>query len=108
MYFSCVVSVTISGDLVGLQQALLQMEALGVKENMTSEINSSQKVQELQNDAQISYNKKDFRKVVYLMDRCLELCPAGEKYVSHVGFYFFIYFYFECVTFFFDFVDLNC
>lgn len=74
------------GDLVGLQQALLQMEALDMKENMSTEITASQKVQELQNNAQVSYDKKDFRKVVFLMDRCLDVCPASDRYSFHLDF----------------------
>jgi hypothetical protein len=68
-----------SGDLVALEQILQQLEQLGESKSVKTEIKSLQELRQLENEAQAFYENGDYRRVVFLMNRCLQYSPASSR-----------------------------
>jgi len=67
------------GDLVTADSAARKVEELQPG-SVTNELKSIQKIKQYEGDAIKAYQSKDFRKVVFCMDRCLDEAPTCEKY----------------------------
>ncbi|KAL1497071.1 hypothetical protein ABEB36_008093 [Hypothenemus hampei] len=67
------------GDLVTAENAAKQAESLQAG-SVTNELRSIEKIKQYQNEAMKAYEAKDFRKVVYCMDRCLDEASTCEKF----------------------------
>ncbi|XP_045471520.1 dnaJ homolog subfamily C member 7 isoform X2 [Harmonia axyridis] len=68
------------GDLVTAEGTLRVMETLNQAGAVAAEKKSLLKLQQFELEAQRAYEKKDFRKVVYCMDRCLDESPTCPRY----------------------------
>lgn len=55
-----------------------------------NELNSLERLKQYENEATKAYEKKDYRKVVYCMDRCMDESPTCTRYQTTKG---------ECLTF---------
>lgn len=69
------------GDLMTAEFAVKKIQSLE-PDNTTinNEISSLESLKKLEVEAAKSYEKKDYRKVVYLMDRCFDHSPTCVKY----------------------------
>ncbi|XP_050309250.1 dnaJ homolog subfamily C member 7 [Anthonomus grandis grandis] len=67
------------GDLVTAESAVKTAEQLQTG-SATNELKSIQKIKQFEEDGAKAFEGKDFRKVVYCMDRCLDEAPTCEKY----------------------------
>ncbi|XP_066245898.1 dnaJ homolog subfamily C member 7 [Euwallacea similis] len=67
------------GDVVTAKNATIQAEQLQAG-CVSNEIKSIEKIKQFEADANKAYAGKDFRKVVYCMDRCLDEATACEKF----------------------------
>ncbi|CAH1125479.1 unnamed protein product [Ceutorhynchus assimilis] len=67
------------GDIVTAETAAKQAELLQVG-SVANELRTILTLKQHEADATKAYHTKDFRKVVYCMDRCLDISPACEKY----------------------------
>lgn len=69
------------GDLMTAEYAAKQIKSLDPNNTtVNKEISSLDSLKKLEIEAAKAYEKKDFRKVVYLMDRCLDHSPTCVKY----------------------------
>ncbi|XP_018574946.1 dnaJ homolog subfamily C member 7 [Anoplophora glabripennis] len=79
------------GDLMTAEYAIKKVQELQLEgSGISSELKSLEKLKLYENDATKSYDKKDFRRVVYCMDRCLDEAPFCAKYKLTKG---------ECLSF---------
>ncbi|KAF7287162.1 tetratricopeptide repeat protein 2 [Rhynchophorus ferrugineus] len=67
------------GDLVTAENAVRQAEQLQPG-STTAEMRAIEKIKYNEKEAVKANESKDFRKVVYCMDRCLDEAPSCEKY----------------------------
>lgn len=67
------------GDLVTAENAIKQAEKLQPG-STTAEMRALEKIKYNEKEAIKANDSKDFRKVVYCMDRCLDEAPSCEKY----------------------------
>lgn len=69
------------GDLTTAEQALNKIKELDTSNTLTAnEVRSLELMKQYENDANNAYDKKDFRKVVYCMDRVLDQAPSCARY----------------------------
>ncbi|KAL3281185.1 hypothetical protein HHI36_004402 [Cryptolaemus montrouzieri] len=68
------------GDLVTAESSIKTLELMNEAKSVVGEIRVLQKLQQYESEAQKAYDKKDFRKVVYCMDRCLDEAPTCPRY----------------------------
>lgn len=69
------------GDVMAAEQAIKKVKELDPHSTaITNEIRSYEKLKQYENEAAKAYEKKDFRKVVYCMDRCLDCAPTCAHY----------------------------
>ncbi|XP_044750122.1 dnaJ homolog subfamily C member 7 [Coccinella septempunctata] len=68
------------GDLVTAENTLKILETMNQEGAVAAEKKSLLKLQQFELEAQKAYEKKDFRKVVYCMDRCLDEAPTCPRY----------------------------
>lgn len=67
------------GDLVTAENAAAQAEQIQIGA-VANELKSIAKLKQYEGEALKAYDDKDFRKVVYCMDRCLDEAPNCERY----------------------------
>lgn len=67
------------GDLVTAENAAAQAEQIQIGA-VANELKSIAKLKQYEGEAIKAYDDKDFRKVVYCMDRCLDEAPNCERY----------------------------
>lgn len=69
------------GDLMTAEYAIKKVQELQSDgSGVTAELKSLEKLKLYENDATKAYDKKDFRKVVYCMDRCLDEAATCIRY----------------------------
>ncbi|XP_014282079.1 dnaJ homolog subfamily C member 7 [Halyomorpha halys] len=69
------------GDFKGAENALIQIEKLEpTNSNLVVEKKHLDNAKKFNDEAEKAYSKKDFRKVVYLLDRALEICNACSRF----------------------------
>ncbi|KAK9879729.1 hypothetical protein WA026_006789 [Henosepilachna vigintioctopunctata] len=68
------------GDLVTAESAIKYLESVNESNSVASEMRSMEKLQKYESEALKAYENKDFRKVVYCMDRCLDEAPTCPRY----------------------------
>lgn len=69
------------GDIVTAENAAAQLEKLNDGNNTgANEIKSLERLKHFEVESQKAYAKKDYRKVVYCMDRCLDEAPTCSRY----------------------------
>lgn len=79
------------GDLTIADQAINKVKQLEVdNKTIETEIRSLEFLKQYEREAQIAYDKTDYRKVVFCMDRCLTQSPTCVRYKLHKA---------ECLTF---------
>lgn len=69
------------GDVMAAGQAIKKIKELDPNSTaITNEMKSYEKLMQYEGEAAKAYEKKDFRKVVYCMDRCLDSAPTCAHY----------------------------
>lgn len=68
------------GDLTTSDNAIKQIGQLDKNASINNEIQSVEKMRQFETEAAKAIDKKDFRKVVYCMDRCLDEAPTCTRY----------------------------
>ncbi|KAJ8920970.1 hypothetical protein NQ315_015764 [Exocentrus adspersus] len=69
------------GDLMTAEYAIKKVQELQPEgSGIANELKSFEKLKQFEGEAVKAYEKKDFRKVVYCMDRCLDEAPTCTKY----------------------------
>lgn len=68
------------GDLTTAESSIKQINQLDKNANINTEISSYEKLKQFEGEAAKALEKKDFRKVVYCMDRCLDEAPTCTRY----------------------------
>ncbi|CAH1955868.1 unnamed protein product [Acanthoscelides obtectus] len=70
------------GDLVTANAAIEKIKELQQNDQsvIASEVRSLEKLKQFENEYLKAYEKGDFRKVVYCMDRCLDEAPTCNRY----------------------------
>ncbi|XP_023020069.1 tetratricopeptide repeat protein 2 [Leptinotarsa decemlineata] len=69
------------GDLMTAEYAIKKTQELQPDgSGITSEIKSLEKLKHNESEATKAYEKNDYRKVVYCMDRCLDEAPSCHRY----------------------------
>ncbi|CAH1099268.1 unnamed protein product [Psylliodes chrysocephalus] len=69
------------GDLTTAEYAIKKVQSLQPDgQAITSELKSFEKIKQYEAEAVKSYEKGDFRKVVFCMDRCLDEAPTCNRY----------------------------
>jgi DnaJ family protein C protein 7 len=68
------------GDLTTGENAIKQINDLDRNANINNEMRSVEKLKQFEQEAAKANHKKDFRKVVYCMDRCLDEAPTCTRY----------------------------
>lgn len=80
LLIGCVVGIAL-GDLRTAEQAIkFYQEQEPAGNAINSELQSFAKLKQFEGEATKAYEKKDFRKVVYCMDRCLDEAPTCQRY----------------------------
>lgn len=67
------------GDLTTAENAVKYLKN-DKSANINNEIRSIEKLKQMEGESTKAYDKKDFRKVVYCMDRCLDEAPNCSRY----------------------------
>lgn len=69
------------GDLTIANQAICKVKELDIdNKTIEPEIRSIDVIKRFEKESQVAFDKKDYRKVVYCMDRCLEQAPTCVRY----------------------------
>lgn len=68
------------GDLVTAESTIKLLETMNQADSVATEKNALLKLQQYESEAQKAYGIKDFRKVVYCMDRCLDEASTCPRY----------------------------
>jgi DnaJ family protein C protein 7 len=69
------------GDVVESETAISKLEQLEPsKQSITTELNDLAILKRYLNEAEVAYSIKDYRKVVYCMDRCIEVSPYCARF----------------------------
>lgn len=81
-YVRCLKCAIALGDLTTAENAVKKIKELNMdaNANMNAELQSMQILKQYEAEAQTAYDKQDFRKVVYCMDRCLDQAPTCARY----------------------------
>lgn len=81
-YVRCLKCAIALGDLTTAENAVKKIKELNMdaNANINAELQSMQILKQYEAEAQRAYDKKDFRKVVYCMDRCLDQAPTCARY----------------------------
>lgn len=81
-YIRCLKCAIALGDLTTAESAIRRIRELNMESsaNMNAELQSVEILKQYETEAQKAYEKKDFRKVVYCMDRCLDQAPTCARY----------------------------
>lgn len=69
------------GDLTIADQAIKKVKELDVDNStIDNEVRSLEALKQFEREATVAFEKKDYRKVVYCMDRCLQHAPTCVRY----------------------------
>lgn len=69
------------GDLTTVEQALNKVKELdALNSTIATEVRTLEIMKQHENDSNVAYEKKDFRKVVFCMDRILDHAPTCSRY----------------------------
>ncbi|KAJ8675890.1 hypothetical protein QAD02_011676 [Eretmocerus hayati] len=69
------------GDIVETETAISKLEQLEPsKQSIASEMNDLALLKRFLKEAEVAYEAKDYRKVVYCMDRCIETSPFCPRF----------------------------
>ncbi|CAH1183620.1 unnamed protein product [Phaedon cochleariae] len=69
------------GDLMTAEYAIKKVQELQTDSSgIASEVKTVEKLKHNETEASKAYDKRDFRKVVYCMDRCLDEAPTCHRY----------------------------
>lgn len=79
-YIRCLKCGIALGDLTTAENAAQKIKDLDLNTNISAELYSLETLKQFEAEAQKAYDKKDYRKVVYCMDRCLDQAPTCSRY----------------------------
>lgn len=79
-YVRCLKCGIALGDVKTAESAVKHIQELDPTTNINAELQSLKILKQYEAEAQKAYDKKDFRKVVYCMDRCLDQAPTCSHY----------------------------
>lgn len=81
-YVRCLKCAIALGDITTAENAVRQIRELNMESsaNMNAELQSLEILKQYESEAQKAYDKRDYRKVVYCMDRCLDQAPTCARY----------------------------
>ena len=69
------------GDVVEAETVIAKLEQLEPsKQSITAELNDLGTLRKFLKEGEMAYEAKDYRKVVYCMDRCIEVSPYCSRY----------------------------
>lgn len=81
-YVRCLKCAIALGDVTTAEAAVRTIRELNLEAsaNMNAELQSLEVLKQFEGEAQKAYEKNDYRKVVYCMDRCLDQAPTCARY----------------------------
>lgn len=81
-YVRCLKCAIALGDLTTAENAIKRIRELNMENNanINAELQSLEILKQYEIEAQKAYEKNEFRKVVYCMDRCLDHAPTCARY----------------------------